>query len=264
MSNSAVSFFGFGRKTFLTFGVVMFLAVSGFVAGTATAQGTRVIRSTSVAVLAGQQAVVQIQLDSQGNESSTSFSFSFNPAVLTNPVVTLGSGVPAGSNLGTNTNNAAQGQIGVLVDSTNTYTAGTRNIVTVTFTVPANAPIGLYPVTFGDVPTSRSVSSAQGALLTTTYTNGQVQVGSTAAGVDVSGRVVTPDGRGIRNASVIITDAAGARRSATTSSFGYYRFEAVESGRTYTIGVNSKQYRFTPRVIQVVDTLADFDFVGQQ
>ncbi len=260
MSNSAVSSV---RKTLLTFGAVLFLAVSGFVAGSANAQG-RVIRATSVAVNPGQQAVVQIQLDSQGNESSTSFSFNYNPAVLTNPVVTIGNGVPASSNLGTNTNNAAAGQIGVLVDSTNTYTAGTRNIVTVTFTVPANAPIGLYPVTFGDTPTSRSVSSATGALLTTTYTNGSVQVGSTAAGVEVSGRVVTPDGRGIRNASVFITDASGARRQATTSSFGIYRFEEVEAGKTYTISVASKQYRFTPRVIQVVDSLTDFDFVGQQ
>lgn len=258
MSNSAVSS---GRKTLFMFGAVLFLAVSGFVA---SANAQRVIRATSVAVNAGQQAVVQIQLDAQGNESSTSFSFNFNPAVLTNPVVTIGNGVPSNSNLGTNTNNAAAGQIGVLVDSTNTYTAGTRNIVTVTFTVPANAPIGLYPVTFGDTPTSRSVSSSTGALLATTYTNGSVQVGSTAAGVEISGRVVTPDGRGIRNASVFITDASGARRQVTTSSFGIYRFDSVEAGRTYTITVNSKQYRFTPRVIQVVDTLTDFDFVGQQ
>lgn len=263
MSKSATSFSAFGRKTFLMLGAVVFLGLSGFVAGSANAQG-RVIRATSVSVMPGQQAVVQIQLDAQGNESSTSFSFSFNPAVLTNPQVTIGNGVPAGSNLGLNTNNAAQGQIGVLVDSTNTYTAGTRNIVTVTFSVPANAAIGLYPVTFGDVPTSRSVSSAQGALLTTTYTTGNVQVGSTAAGVAVSGRVVTSDGRGIRNASVIITDASGSRRVATTSSFGVYRFADVEAGQTYVITVSSKQYRFTPRVIQIVDTLTDFDFVGQQ
>ena len=47
MSNSAVSS---GRKTFLMFGAVLFLAVSGFVAGSANAQGGRVIRATSVAV----------------------------------------------------------------------------------------------------------------------------------------------------------------------------------------------------------------------
>ncbi|MFT3743311.1 MAG: carboxypeptidase regulatory-like domain-containing protein [Pyrinomonadaceae bacterium] len=258
MSKSSVSSC---RKTFLSLGVVLFLAVSGFVA---SAQAQRVIRATTASVNPGNQVTIQIQLDSQGNESSTSFSFNFNPTVLTNPTVTLGNGVPASSNLGLNTNNAAAGQIGVLVDSTNTYTAGTRNVVNVTFTVPANATLGLYPVTLGSVPTPQSVSSAQGALLTTTYTNGSIQIGSSAAGVDISGRVVTPDGRGIRNASVFITDAAGVRRQATTSSFGIYRFGDVESGKTYTISVASKQYRFTPRIIQVVDTLTDFDFVGQQ
>lgn len=245
------------------FGAVLFLAATGFVAESTSAQA-RVIRATSVAVLPGNQAVVSVQIDSQGNESSASFSVNFNPAVLTNPVVALGNGVPASSNLGTNVNNIAAGQIGVLVDSTNVYAAGTRNIITITFTVPANATIGQYPVTFGDVPTARSVSSQVGALLPTTYTNGVVQVGSTAAGVEVSGRVVTPDGRGIRNASVVITDANGSRKIATTSSFGFYKFEDIASGATYTVGVNSKQYRFTPRVIQIVDNLADFDFVGQQ
>lgn len=247
------------------FGAVLALAGSGFVAESTNAQ-TRVIRATTASVqqsAQAQTATIQVQLDSQGNESSTSFSLNY-PAGLSNPVVTLGNGVPANSVVNTNPNNAAQGQIGILVDSTNTYAAGTRNIVNVQFTVAANAAIGQYPVTFGDVPTPRSVSSATGALLPTTYANGFIQVGSTAAGVSVSGRVVTPDGRGIRNATVFITDGSGNRRIATTSSFGIYRFEDVEAGQSYVIGVNSKQYRFTARSIQIVDSLTDFDFVGQQ
>ena len=52
------------------------------------------------------------------------------------------------------------------------------------------------------------------------------------------------------------------RRLATTSSFGHYRFADIESGGTYAIGVKSTRYRFTPRVIQIVDTLTDFNFVG--
>lgn len=259
MSNS---FFGFGRKTLLMFGAVLLFAASGFVAESASAQ--RVIRATNGGANPGQQVTINVQIDSQGNESSTSFTLTFNPAILSNPVVTLGNGVPAGSNLGTNTAQVAQGNLGVLVDSTNAYAAGTRNILNVSFTIAPGAQLGLTPVGFSGTPTSQSVSSTTGALLPTTYTPGTIQVGSTAAGVEISGRVVTPDGRGIRNAQVIMTDSKGDRRIATTSSFGTYRFEDVESGATYVFSVSSKQYRFTPRVVQIVDSLADFDFVGQQ
>lgn len=244
-------------------GAVLLFAASGFIAESTNAQ-TRIIRATSGAGNAGQNVTINVQLDSQGNESSTSFTLTFNPAVLTNPVVTLGNGVPAGSNLGTNTAQVAQGNLGVLVDSTNTYAAGTRNVLNVQFTIAAGAQTGLYPVGFSSSPTGQSVSSAQGALLPTTYAPGNIQVGSTAAGVEVSGRVVTPEGRGIRNARVIMTDSTGAQRIATTSSFGIYRFTDVEAGNTYSFTVSSKQYRFTPRILNVVDSLTDFDFVGQQ
>lgn len=242
----------------------MWLAASGFVAESTYSQ-VRVIRATNVSIPAGVQTdiTVGIQIDSLGNESSTSFSLNFNPRTLTNPRVALGAGVPAGSNLGTNTSNVMQGQLGILVDSTSTYVVGSRSIITVTFTVPASPP-GITPIMFGSVPTPQSVSSSTGALLPTTYEQGVVVIGAAAAGVDISGRVLTPDGRGIRNVVVAVTDTNGNSRITMTSSFGVYRFNDVEAGKTYTISINSKRYRFTPRVLQIVDTLADFDFVGQQ
>ncbi|HQZ94940.1 MAG TPA: carboxypeptidase regulatory-like domain-containing protein [Pyrinomonadaceae bacterium] len=101
--------------------------------------------------------------------------------------------------------------------------------------------------------------------------NGEVKGGwgiellpSTAAGVEVSGRVLTPDGRGLRNATVTIIDSMGNRRTATTGSFGYYQFADVEAGGTYTVGVSARRYRFTSRILQVQDTLTDVDFVGQE
>jgi len=47
-----------------------------------------------------------------------------------------------------------------------------------------------------------------------------------------------------------------------TSSFGYYRFVNVAAGQTYVIAVTSKQYQFTPRVIQVSDELTGIDFIA--
>src|SRR5215204_227996 len=49
----------------------------------------------------------------------------------------------------------------------------------------------------------------------------------TASTVSISGRVLTPDGQGIRNANLILTGGAGELRYAQTGSFGYFRFENV-------------------------------------
>ncbi len=87
---------------------------------------------------------------------------------------------------------------------------------------------------------------------------------STAAGVEVSGRVITPDGRGLRNAVVSMTDAAGVTRTATSSTFGFYSFEDVAVGETFVMSVASRRYRFTPRIVQVLDNLSDVDFTGQE
>ncbi len=78
----------------------------------------------------------------------------------------------------------------------------------------------------------------------------------------VSGRVLTPDGRSLRNAVVTITDSAGITRTATSSSFGLYRFDNVLASEIYTLTVRSRRYRFSPRTLTVNDNLTDFDLVG--
>ena len=168
-------------------GVVVCLAASGFVAELTSAQGGRVIRAVNVSIPAGgkREVTVPIQLESQGNESSASFSLRFNPFVALNPVVALGSGVRPGSILEINTTNLAQGQIGVFVRSTATYPPGTHTIVTFTFTVPATVAVGTYPVGFGSVPTSQNVSSSAGVLLPTTYEQGFVVIGAATSGVEI-------------------------------------------------------------------------------
>jgi len=107
--------------------------------------------------------------------------------------------------------------------------------------------------------------------LSTEAVNGEIRGGwciellpSTAAGVEVSGRVLTPDGRGLRNAQVTITDSRGNQRTVTTGSFGNYRFEDIETGTSFVIGVKSNRYSFTQRLVQVFDTLMDVDFVAQE
>jgi cell division septation protein DedD len=89
----------------------------------------------------------------------------------------------------------------------------------------------------------------------------------TAAGVSLSGRVTTADGRGIRNAKLVISgNSLEEPRIATTGSFGYFTFDGLSAGETYVVTVNSKRYTFSipSRVISLVDNVVDADFVADQ
>jgi hypothetical protein len=85
----------------------------------------------------------------------------------------------------------------------------------------------------------------------------------TAAHVSISGRVITSDGRGLRNAFVHLMDAAGNVRSARTSSFGYFTIEDVEVGQAYVLTLSSKRYFMQPRIINLSDELADLELIVQ-
>lgn len=89
---------------------------------------------------------------------------------------------------------------------------------------------------------------------------------NTAATVDaisISGWVVSVDGRGVARAAVSLTDQNGRVRIAITNPFGYYTFNEIESGRTYTSEVRSKEYIFGARILTPGDIIVDLDFVGK-
>ena len=78
----------------------------------------------------------------------------------------------------------------------------------------------------------------------------------------LSGRVLTPDGRSLRNATVALTDDQGVRTIATTSSFGIFSFQGVSIGRTFTLTASSKRYRFAPLAVDVTGDLTLSDIIG--
>ncbi len=94
----------------------------------------------------------------------------------------------------------------------------------------------------------------------------EVQLGTTAATVSVSGRVTTAQGRGIRNVVVTMTDSSGNTRTATTTSFGYYRFEEVEAGETYVFSARGKRFSFgqNSQVHSIMEDTNNINFVAAE
>ncbi|MEJ7701592.1 MAG: carboxypeptidase-like regulatory domain-containing protein [Pyrinomonadaceae bacterium] len=98
-------------------------------------------------------------------------------------------------------------------------------------------------------------------------TNGVSALPPTAASVSVGGRVMTASGRGIVNVSLILTDSNGQIRTARTSAFGYYHFDAVQAGETYILSAVGKRFTFSQPVqvlnvneaIDAVNFIADSD-----
>lgn len=85
----------------------------------------------------------------------------------------------------------------------------------------------------------------------------------TAAAISVSGRVLTPKGRGLANARVTLTGSAGEVLTAWTDNSGYYRFPEVVAGDTVIINVKSKLYSFGAQILNLSEETNDLNFVAQ-
>ncbi len=90
---------------------------------------------------------------------------------------------------------------------------------------------------------------------------------TTAAGAVVGGRITDSRGRGLSRVVVMMT-GSGIEETiyATTTAFGYYRFEDVPAGNTYILTASSIRYTFEQPniVINVNGDLGGADFVGQR
>ena len=84
----------------------------------------------------------------------------------------------------------------------------------------------------------------------------------TAASVSLSGRVLTTNGTGVRNAQVFLTESDGTVRMTRTGSFGYFDFTDIASGQTVIVSVLSKQRTFPTQVVSLLDSVSQLDFVA--
>ena len=90
-------------------------------------------------------------------------------------------------------------------------------------------------------------------------------IAPTAAQASISGRVLTSDGMGVRNAEMVLTgNSLETPLRVSTSSFGYFSFENLAIGETYVLTVNSRRFTFQvpSRVISLTDNATGIDFVA--
>jgi glycosidase len=84
-----------------------------------------------------------------------------------------------------------------------------------------------------------------------------------AATVSISGRVANREGRGKPGVRISLTDSQGNVRFTVSKALGYYRFENVAVGETYTLTASSRplQIENPTRILNVTEELSNVDFV---
>jgi hypothetical protein len=86
----------------------------------------------------------------------------------------------------------------------------------------------------------------------------------TAAEVITGGRILTANGKGIRNVRITVTFASGETRETVSGESGFYQFADLPAGETYIFSVSAKHYVFTQptKVITITEDTQEIDFVA--
>jgi uncharacterized protein (TIGR03437 family) len=150
-------------------------------------QQNRVIRVSSASGQRGQTVTVNVELDAQGNENALGFSLNFNPNEMSFINVALGADA-SGAMLNSNTMRAANGRLGfaLALETGQTFSAGTKRILTMTFNLPSGGVAGVIPITFGDQPVVSEVVAANADVLQATWTPGAVTATGAVASVSAA------------------------------------------------------------------------------
>ncbi|MFN0084369.1 MAG: hypothetical protein ACKVX9_03170, partial [Blastocatellia bacterium] len=174
----------------------------GGLSTTATVSVTnRAIRAGGANASPGGTVSVPIELIAQGDENAIGFSASFDPAILSNPQVALGSDAAAAT-LSTNLTLASQGRAGIVLalPAGQKFPAGTRQIATMTFTVASNVTLLSTQVSFGDQPILREVTDANANPMASVFLPGFVSFNS---GFEAD---VSPRPNGNNNGVITVAD----------------------------------------------------------
>ncbi len=168
---------------------------------------SRNVRLVATSGAAGGIAGVPVELIALGDEFGVSFSVNFDPTLLSlaDPPVVAGSGLPTGSSLNFNTNQAAQGRLGValilpVTSPLPTFAQGTHQIAILNFRLASNAGPTTTTLSFGDQPIARSVVDANASSLSSSFTGAALTI---TRGYEAD---VTPRPEGKNNGTLTVSD----------------------------------------------------------
>jgi hypothetical protein len=159
-------------------------------------------RTVSAGSTSGSGTIsVPIVMTAQGDENALGMTITFDPALLSNPQATLGADAAAAT-LNTNSAQAAQGRYGIAMSlpAGSAFAAGTRQLLTLTFTTAAVGAQTSTQVGFADLPVPREVSNSVAEPLLTAYTPGTVTI---TLGYEAD---VAPRPNGSNNGTITIAD----------------------------------------------------------
>ncbi|MBC7901244.1 MAG: carboxypeptidase regulatory-like domain-containing protein [Saprospiraceae bacterium] len=97
------------------------------------------------------------------------------------------------------------------------------------------------------------------------YTVTRLCCQSSSSTANLGGRITNSVGRGIGRVAVRLTDGATVNQLTTTSSFGFYTFQNVPTGVTYTVTPVNRRLTFVPvnRIFNHTGAVSNLDFLGQ-
>ncbi|MBC7796356.1 MAG: carboxypeptidase regulatory-like domain-containing protein [Pyrinomonadaceae bacterium] len=115
-----------------------------------------------------------------------------------------------------------------------------------------------------DRTTSRNYQTRQICGITTSFSPfvvGRPAV-TTAAGIEIAGKVRTASGKPLSGANVKLVSASGDFKTARTNAFGNYKINGINSGETYILNVQSKRFQFAEQVVFANEDMNDVNFVA--
>jgi len=204
-------------------------------------QQNRVIRVSSVSGQRGQTVTVNVELVAQGNENALGFSLNFNSSELSFGAVSLGADA-SGVTFNSNTLQAANGRLGfaLALQSNQTFSAGTKRILTLTFNLPSGGVAGMIPITFGNQPVVSEVVAANADVLQATWTPGAVTATRAVASVSAASFL------GAELASEQIVAAFGAGLATTTQVAENLPLPTEIAGTTVRVRDSQGENRLSP------------------
>ena len=141
--------------------------------------GSRTVSISTASGAPGGPVTVCVLLNASGNENALGFSLNFDPNVLSFVSAALGTDA-VGAILNVNSNQTSQGRLGIALalQPGQSFAAGTRQVVCITFNIASATGATSTPLSFGDQPIRREVVNVGATPLPATWIGGTVTISS--------------------------------------------------------------------------------------